>query len=165
MRAKSKGRWIERALAHMLQSNRDGARCILEHGATSCTDVTGFGLLGHLVEMTKASGTDAAIDLAAVPVMDGALATVQAGIFSSLHPQNARLRRAVVNAADYADDPRFALLFDPQTAGGLLASVPEERAEDCVAALKKQGYASAAIVGRVQTQADPLAPITLHARR
>ncbi|MEX2449307.1 MAG: selenide, water dikinase SelD, partial [Rhodospirillales bacterium] len=162
MRAKAKGRWIEHALMYMLQSNRAGARCLLEHGASACTDVTGFGLLGHLVEMTKASGTDAVIDLARVPLMEGAEETVQAGIFSSLQPQNVRLRRAIKNGSDFPDDPHVALLFDPQTAGGLLAGVPEDRAAACVAALNKLGYASAAVIGTVRPQGDHLEPIVLH---
>ncbi|MEQ8192999.1 MAG: selenide, water dikinase SelD [Rhodospirillales bacterium] len=161
MRAKAKGRWIENALRHMLQSNRAGAQVLLDHGASACTDVTGFGLLGHLVEMTKASGTDAVIDLVRVPLMDGAEETVRAGIFSSLQPQNVRLRRAIKNGSDFPDDPHVALLFDPQTAGGLLAGVPEGRAEACIAALNKLGYASAAVIGTVQPQGDHLEPIVL----
>jgi selenide,water dikinase len=161
MRRKAKARWIESALASMLQSNRRAADCLHRHGATACTDVTGFGFLGHLVEMVKPSRVDVSLDLDAVPLLDGAIDTVRMGIFSSLQPQNLRLRRAIREADEAAANPRYPLIFDPQTAGGLLGSVPEERAEACLAELKRLGYARAAIVGAVLPAGDQLEPITV----
>ncbi len=161
MRNKAKGPWIKAALDTMLQSNRDGARCLHAYQATACTDVTGFGLLGHLVEMTKPSEVDVDLDLNEIPLLAGALETVAAGITSSLQPQNVRLRRAIYNLEAVADNPRYPLLFDPQTAGGLLASVPEERAEDCVVELHRLGYARAVIIGTIKSQSDRLEPITV----
>jgi selenide, water dikinase len=161
MRQKAKGRWIDAALASMVQSNRAAAVCVHEHGATACTDVTGFGLLGHLVEMTKPSGVDVELMLSAVPFLDGALDTVRLGILSSLQPQNVRLRRAVRDASTFARDERFPLIFDPQTAGGLLASIPADRADACLAALQKLGYGRAAIIGTVRPLSDELEPIVL----
>ncbi len=157
----TKGRWIDAALTSMVQSNRQGAECLRAHGATACTDLTGFGLLGHLVEMTKPSGVDAQLQLSALPVLDGAEETVAAGIVSSLQPANVRLRRALRNQADLVNHPRYPLIFDPQTAGGLLASVPAERASACVAALKALGYTHTAIIGAVVAQGDAIEPITL----
>jgi selenide,water dikinase len=149
MRHKAKGRWIAGAVASMLQSNRDAARGVVARGASACTDVTGFGLLGHLVEMLKASDVDAELELDALPVLDGAEQTVRAGILSSLQPQNVRLRRAIANAPDAGGEPRFALLFDPQTSGGLLAGVPVAEAESCVRDLRARGYAASALIGTV----------------
>ena len=143
----ARGRWIDAALESMCQSNRAGARCLLGHGATACTDLTGFGLLGHLVEMTRPSGVDAELSLSALPLLAGAQETAAAGILSSLQPANVRLRRALRNQAEFVDHPRYALLFDPQTAGGLLASVPAERAEACLADLRAAGYAQAVAIG------------------
>ncbi len=131
------------------------------HGATACTDLTGFGLLGHLVEMTRPSGVDAELDLAALPLLEGAEETVAAGILSSLQPANVRLRRAIRDQADWVEHPRYPLLFDPQTAGGLLASVPAERAEACLEALRGLGYARAAVIGRVLEPGEALEPIRL----
>ncbi len=145
----------------MEQSNRLAAQCLREHGATACTDLTGFGLLGHLVEMTRASGVDAEIDLAALPVLDGAVETSAAGILSSLQPANVRLRRALRNQEEGSAHPNYPLLFDPQTAGGLLASVSAERASACLEALRSLGYGSTACVGRVLPIGDDLAPIEL----
>ena len=162
MRGKAKARWIEAALASMLQSNRQAAECLHAHDATACTDVTGFGLLGHLVEMVRASGVDVALDLEALPLLQGAVETIHMGIFSSLQPQNLRLRRAVREVERAAADERYALLFDPQTAGGLLASIPDARAEACLTRLKSLGYADAAIIGAVAPASNHLEPVTLH---
>jgi selenide,water dikinase len=161
MRMKAKGRWIDGALTSMVQSNYAAARCLHDHGATACTDVTGFGLLGHLVEMTKPSGVDVELQLGAVPVLDGALDTVRLGILSSLQPQNVRLRRAIRDLAAVAQDERLPLIFDPQTAGGLLASIPAERTDACLAELQRLGYSNAAIIGSVRPQSDQLEPVVL----
>ena len=161
MRHKAKGRWIASALDHMVMSNYKGAQCLVEYGSRAATDITGFGLLGHLVEMVRASEVDVVLELDAVPLMDGALDTVKAGIVSSLQPQNVRLRRAVSNLEEAGKDPRYPLIFDPQTAGGLLASVPADQADACVAALKEFGYLRTMIVGEVLEQSDRLEPITV----
>ena len=161
MRQRAKGRWMTAAIASMLQSNRPGAQCLRDYQATACTDVTGFGLLGHLVEMTRASGVDVTLDLGQIPWLDGAQETVSAGLLSSLQPQNVRLRRAIRNLDTVVTSPLYPLLFDPQTAGGLLASVPPDQAEDCLAALKTYGYDRAAIIGTVQPQTDQVESITI----
>jgi selenide,water dikinase len=163
-RLQARGRWIDAALASMAQSNRLGAQCLREHGATACTDLTGFGLLGHLVEMTRPSQADAEIDLAALPVLEGAEQTAAAGVLSSLQPANVRLRRALRNPESAVRHPRYPLLFDPQTAGGLLASVPAGRAPDCVRALHALGYVHASAIGRVLAAGGALEPIVLRGR-
>ena len=160
-RLAAKGRWIDAALRSMVQSNRDGARILAQHGATACTDLTGFGLLGHLVEMTRPSGVDAELVLSALPLLDGAQECVAAGILSSLQPANVRLRRAVRNPESVVKHPRYPLLFDPQTAGGLLASVPAERAHDCVQALIAAGYPHTVVIGRILATGEELEPITV----
>ncbi|MDP1743138.1 MAG: selenide, water dikinase SelD [Polaromonas sp.] len=160
-RLKTRGRWIDAALVSMIQSNRLGAQCLQAHGATACTDLTGFGLLGHLVEMTRPSGVDAELYLSALPLLDGALETSAAGILSSLQPANVRLRRALRNQAEAIAHPAYPLIFDPQTAGGLLASVPAARADACIAALRKLGYHHTVAIGRILPQGDALEPIVL----
>ena len=158
---KAKGRWIDAALQSMVHSNQAGAKILRTHGATACTDLTGFGLLGHLVEMTRPSGVDAELQMSALPLLDGAVDCVKAGILSSLQPANVRLRRALRNADEFINDPRYPLLFDPQTAGGLLASVPAAQAQACVQALHAAGYAHAAIIGRINAQGEALEPVVL----
>jgi selenide,water dikinase len=161
MRGKAKARWVMQAIASMTQSNRAAAHILRAHAATAATDVTGFGLLGHLVEMVKAGDVEATLRLLHVPLLEGLRETMAAGIFSSLQPENVRLRRAIGNLDAAAAHPLYPVLFDPQTAGGLLASVPCERAHACVAALRAAGYASVAVVGLVQPRSASLAAITV----
>lgn len=160
-RGAARGRWIDAALQSMRQSNQVGAQILSAYGATACTDLTGFGLLGHLVEMTRPSGVDAELQLSALPLLDGAVDCVKAGIVSSLQPANVRLRRALRNADEFVQDARYPLLFDPQTAGGLLASVPAAQADACVAALQAAGYAHAAVMGRVVAAGQAIEPVVL----
>jgi selenide,water dikinase len=157
----AKGRWIAAALQSMVQSNQTGAKILHSHGATACTDLTGFGLLGHLVEMTRPSGVDAELNMSTLPLLDGAVDCVKAGIVSSLQAANVRLRRALRNADEFMADPRYPLLFDPQTAGGLLASVPADQANACVQALQTAGYAHTAIIGRITAQGEAIEPVLL----
>ena len=161
MRLQAKGRWIDAAVRSMTQSSRDAAACVRRYGATACTDVTGFGVIGHLLEMTRASRVDATVALANVPVLEGAAETAAAGFLSSLQPQNIRLRRAVANHDVAATMGGYPLLFDPQTAGGLLVSLPAAQADACVVELRASGYAHAAVVGVVQPVTDRESPIRI----
>jgi len=160
-RLAAKGRWVDAALQSMIISNRRGAQCLREFGVTACTDLTGFGLLGHLVEMTRPSGVDAELFLGALPILDGAQACVDAGIVSSLQGANVRLRRALRNQAEMVKHPRYPLIFDPQTAGGLLASVPAQQADACIQALRAAGYPHTVAIGRILPQGEALEPIIL----
>jgi selenide,water dikinase len=157
----ARGRWVDEALTSMQLSNQTSAECLLRFGATACTDLTGFGLLGHLLEMTAPSGVDAELYLDALPVLAGAEETVIAGIVSSLQPANLRLRDAISNQETMRGQARFDLLFDPQTAGGLLASVPAERAQPCLKELQSLGYSQAAIIGCVLPKGNTAGPIRL----
>jgi selenide, water dikinase len=145
-RALAPARAVETAIATMLQSSAEAARCLAEHGAGAATDVTGFGLLGHLVEMLRASALDAVLDPAAIPALDGAAELLAGGIASSLQADN--LAALSVLDATARSHPIAALLVDPQTAGGLLAGIPADRAEQCLRELRGLGY-RAALVGRV----------------
>ncbi len=155
MRGRARGEWIDRALAVMQQGNREAMRVLRGFEVRACTDVTGFGLAGHLFEMARASGVAAEILLPALPLLAGAAEIAATGLASSLQPQNLRLRHRIDDPAGLAADPCYPLLFDPQTAGGLLAGVPAERAADAVAALRAAGYAQAAIVARAVPAASP----------
>jgi selenide,water dikinase len=143
MRGLAPARVVEGAIATMLQSAAVAAADLARHGATACTDVTGFGLLGHLLEMLRASATDAYLDPDAIPVLDGALALIERGVTSSLHPGNLGVLASLDDANPASS--LAALLIDPQTAGGLLAGVPAERAADCLAELHLHGYRAAEI--------------------
>lgn len=161
MRGKAKGRWVDAAIQSMLLSNQQAAQCLQNFAATACTDLTGFGIIGHLIEMTKASQVDAEIYMDALPLLDGAMDTVKAGILSSLQPANLRLRRAVQDIEAASKHPAFPLLFDPQTAGGLLAGVPADKVDDCVEKLRAIGYRDTQVIGQIKTLSEDQAPIRI----
>ena len=159
MQGKAKGRWIEAAIAAMLTPNPAAAAIFGAHGATACTDVTGFGLAGHLLEMVRASGVTATLDLDALPILAGAIDTLAAGWVSTLQPQNLQVAESI--APGHSDRPHYGLLFDPQTAGGLLAAVPAAAANACLSDLYSGGYAAAAIIGAVGSSLGNNSPLTL----
>jgi selenide,water dikinase len=121
------------------------AAAILAPVAHAMTDVTGFGLAGHLLEMIEGSGTAATVRIADVPLMEGVLDLAKAGYGSSLQPANLAATSWKMTAPD---DPRVNLLSDPQTCGGLLAAVPGEVVERVVKALQDAGH-DAAVIGEV----------------
>lgn len=152
MRGRAKGRWIEGAVAAMLRSNRAAAETFRSFGAIALTDVTGFGLAGHLGEMLEASGADAVLDPAALPLLEGARAVVAEGIESSLAPANRRRLDALLGGTPGLDQEVSALLADPQTAGGLLAGLSGDKAEACLETLWQGGDPAAAIIGAVEAR-------------
>ena len=127
------------------------AAAILAPRARAMTDVTGFGLAGHLMEMMRASGTAARIDLAALPLLPGAEVLAAAGHASTIATAN---RAAVDWDLTAPEGPRAALLFDPQTAGPLLAAVPAAEAQSLIAALHAAGDTAATVIGHV-TEGPP----------
>ena len=149
MRALARGAWMEAAVASMLRSNGPAARVMRALRPSAATDVTGFGLAGHLGEMLRASKASAVLDLAAIPALPGAVALLGRGIRSTAHPENARARRAMLVEPDAARRDALDLLFDPQTSGGLLIAVSRERAPAMLRALHATGDATAALIGEV----------------
>ncbi len=158
---RAKGRWIASAIEVMQQSAGAASDVFRQHQVSACTDVTGFGLMGHLLEMLRSSEKVAELFISEIPVLNGALECVEDGIFSSLQPENLKLTRGIKNSQDFANDARYLLLFDPQTAGGLLAGVPEGSERSCVEELQRRGYAQAAIVGRVADDGSEDGLVTL----
>ncbi|QKD82207.1 selenide, water dikinase SelD [Thermoleptolyngbya sichuanensis A183] len=163
MQRRAKGRWIEGAITTMLQSNQTAAKIFQGHGAHACTDVTGFGLLGHLVEMLRASEpVGVQLDLSALPLLPGAAETLQQGFRSSLHPQNLAaacwVRDWEQRSPSRSSEIPADILFDPQTAGGLLGCVPAETAPDCLSALHQAGYLESRAVAQVIPSEGDVAP-------
>jgi selenide,water dikinase len=151
----------------MTTLNADAARVALAVGATSATDVTGFGLLGHLHKLALASGVEAEIDVAAVPRLPGTDELLAAGHVPGGTARNqafvrAFLDPAVARALDAPDEEGWSkaltLLADPQTSGGLLFACAPDRAEDAVAELRGGGH-PAAVVGRLR--AGPAGKLSL----
>lgn len=119
-RHKATGEWFEEAVAVMTTLNRDASRQALEHGVKAATDVTGFGLLGHLLKMMRASGTTAVIDAAAVPVVDGAKQSLAEGFVPGGSRRNLDWVRP--HLASELSEEMLVLLADAQTSGGLLVA-------------------------------------------
>jgi len=161
MRGRARAGWVDAALERMLVSSREASRCLRRFAASACTDVTGFGLAGHLHEMVRASRCAVELRLDDLPLYAGAAELAAAGIHSSLQPQNIRIRHAIDDPHGLSAHAAYPLLFDPQTAGGLLASVAAERAAACVEALHQLGYADAGVIGRVIESSDAAVPIRL----
>ncbi|MCB1648889.1 MAG: selenide, water dikinase SelD [Pseudomonadales bacterium] len=163
MRHQARHRWIANALEQMQRSNQLAAHVFLQHQAHACTDVTGFGLLGHLREMLAAPATaqEVRLYLDTLPILEGALDCLAMGIRSSLHTGNARHGECLSNANEFTAHPHLPLLFDPQTAGGLLAAVPADQVEPCLQALRSKGYIDAVCIGEVVGAQDGCAGVTL----
>ncbi len=135
------GEIVAAALASMARPLAMDASILAPH-AHAMTDVTGFGLAGHLLELLEASGMAAEISLAALPVLPGAEALAARGQASSLAPAN---RAGVLGRLRAPQGPRTDLLFDPQTGGGLLAALPPEAAVLCLDQLRAKGIAAVQI--------------------
>ncbi len=163
MRLQATGAWIERAIQSMLLSSYAAVAILRHHGATACTDVTGFGLLGHLLELLRASGVTAHLNLEALPILPGAIATTQRGIHSSLYPQNLQAMGSLPHSSDILCHPHFPLLFDPQTSGGLLAGIPSDRVSTCLSALHAAGYTDAAAIGSIHPHSPNTSPCQFYA--
>ncbi len=140
MMMKAPGTAVVAALASMARPQGAASR-LLAPRAHAMTDVTGFGLAGHLFGLCEASGVAARLDLSALPVLTAAEALIDRGLRSTLHDSNTGLRAR----CDLPATPRAELVFDPQTAGGLLAAVPAAEAPGLLEALRNEGYDAARI--------------------
>ncbi|WP_264210061.1 selenide, water dikinase SelD [Leisingera thetidis] len=147
MAGEAKGDWVAAALAQMSQPQGAAARILQD--AHAMTDVTGFGLIGHLLGLCGASGAGAEIFTGQVPLMQGAAELAERGIRSSLFPANQAA------APELKTSGWQELLFDPQTAGGLLAAVPAAAAGTLLDQLRSKGF-PAAIIGRFTSSPDTI---------
>ena len=148
MQGKLPGSAYQPLVDAMLQSNYISLRLILEHHVSGITDVTGFGLAGHLAEMLKASGKSAEIKMADVAVLPECQTLIEAGIESTLAPDN-RYVAEKVNLEGDVDSLRIASLFDPQTSGGLLFGISEDRTESVLKFLANEGFGDSVVIGHV----------------
>ena len=138
----------------MDRSNRDAMVVLQKYGATACTDVTGFGLLGHLSEMLRESKKSVTVRSSAIPALPGACDAFALGAESSLQSNN-ELALLDYTIDESIDALMKKLLVDPQTSGGLLASLPGDLSQRCVDELRVSGYAESAIVGEVTDYTEP----------
>ncbi|MEL6345334.1 MAG: selenide, water dikinase SelD [Myxococcota bacterium] len=136
--------WMETAIQWMRRSNAEASKVATGLTVSGATDVTGFGLAGHLAEMMRQSGTRARLWLDQIPALPGALVLLSQGRRSTASAENQRTLKVMNIPGALRTDPRIPLLFDPQTAGGLLLGMPEPSAVSMI-----QQIDGAAIVGEV----------------
>lgn len=142
------GRW-------MAALNRDAAELMVRHKAHACTDVTGFGLAGHLVAMARGSSVRAEVDLSEVPVFATAAEALAQGVYGGGVDRNQADAVSWMQLDDAADPVASAILYDPQTSGGLLIALPPQAAACLVDDLNARGNEAAAIIGRIVEKPEP----------
>jgi len=153
MQGKLPGDAYQPLIKAMLQSNYIALRLIQEFEISGITDVTGFGLAGHLAEMLNASKKSAEIRMSDVPVLPGCQSLIEEGIESTLAPDN-RLVSEKVSLKSSPTDLEIASLFDPQTSGGLLFGVAESKAQRVIDFLIGEGFGDTTIIGQVTDPGD-----------
>ncbi len=145
---------LQDACASMVQLNDVGAAAMLEVGVSAATDITGFGLAGHAYEMAAGSGVTLAIELSRLPLLRGTERLAHKPYLTRASATNAAYVQPYVRIEGKADPVRLEFFYDAQTSGGLLISVPAERADALVENARKRGAASACIVGEVLPRQD-----------
>ena len=140
---------LEAAIEQMRFLNRDAAEVLAEHGVRAATDVTGFGLLGHGLEMARASRARLVFRADALPALEGALELSRDGVETGGARHNRRFVSAELSVAPDVRPEIVSLAHDPQTSGGLLAAVPPEAVAQIEEALLRRGVESW-LVGRVE---------------
>ncbi len=148
MRAEADSETVQHGINTMLLSNAQASEILLRHGVTAMTDVTGFGIAGHLTEMLS-TGASCRVELSQIPVLPGARILSNKGIKSSLFIANFRYVEKFSVVDQVRSNWKFPLLFDPQTSGGLLGILPKNRAMDCLTQLTRSGYCDACVIGQI----------------
>ena len=140
---------LDRAIQVMSSLNRDASEAMMEVGVNACTDITGFGLLGHLQAMVEASGVSARINLSQTPLIDGARELVQAGVApGGTHRNLESIDRVTSWDASITQEDKL-LLSDAQTSGGLLIAVAPDKLSRLMSSLSQRGVAEASVVGEI----------------
>ncbi len=149
MQAQCRAAWYTSLVEAMLISNQLPEGILQDHGIEAVTDVTGFGLAGHLIEMLQASDVAAEVELARVPLLPGAEELLSQGIESTLAPANRTVEAEMQAGTAIRNQTPYAALFDPQTSGGLLLGVPEQHIDDFIARVQEQTSWQPVVIGRV----------------
>ena len=133
----------------MRELNRAAAEAMTAAGVTTATDITGFGLAGHLGEIAAQSGVEVEVYGQAIPVFAGVMDLIRQGVISGAVERNREYASAFVKRAKGVAEEYETLLYDPQTSGGLLIAVRKSKAASLLATLHKKGVESATVIGRV----------------
>ncbi|MBI3466049.1 MAG: selenide, water dikinase SelD [Planctomycetes bacterium] len=160
MQARCRAEWMDALWPVLLASNQQAADLAAEHDIIGVTDVTGFGLAGHLLEMLHASQVAAELSLADVPLLPGVEQLITEGVESTLAPANRAAEAEIEAAEEIKARAAYRALFDPQTSGGLLLGVPEGAVDAVLRRLADSGHAARRI-GTVLTRAPDRRPLTI----
>jgi len=150
---------LEAVLPLVAALNATSIETALEFEIHACTDITGFGILGHTLEMAVGSDVQIELDYHQLPFYPHALKMYQRGETTGSNKANRTLAQGCWEMVDRRSLEEEELLFDPQTSGGLLLALPADQTEDMVAALKKNGVETAARVGRVVSHGKPFVKV------
>jgi len=143
---------IENITRLMAALNRDAAEVMGHYPVHACTDITGFGLLGHMCEMVVDTDVGIKLQASLVPYFPEAMEYAQMGLVPAGTYKNREFREAFVDFAPSVDGFMQDILFDAQTSGGLLISVAREKANELLSELKRRGMASATVIGEVVSE-------------
>jgi selenide,water dikinase len=138
----------------MTELNKIPAEIMMEMGVKTATDVTGFGLLGHLSEIAAQSKVTIEIFADQVPVFDGVFENIRQGMISGAIERNKEFASQYVTTSPEVSEERETVLYDPQTSGGLLIAIHPDSAEELVSRLKHKGIDFAAVIGSVVSKSD-----------
>ena len=140
---------VQKMVESMVTLNRTASELMKRFGAHACTDITGFSFIGHALEMAIASRVGMVIQSDAIPIFPEAKEYAKIGLVPGGARSNRQFFSCKVEAQSVLPDILMDVLYDPQTSGGLLISLPPGEAEELVAALKKEGQVHSCIVGQV----------------
>lgn len=140
---------VRKIVRSMKELNRKPAEIMKDYPVSACTDVTGFGLIGHAAEMVEGTGAGMTIMASQVPFFQEALVYAGMGLIPGGAHRNKEFRALMTEVGHGIDDTMISLLHDPQTSGGLLISLPAGDAQALVAALHEQGIPEAAVIGEI----------------
>lgn len=140
---------LEHAGSFMAMLNKDASELMIRHKAHACTDVTGFGLAGHLVEMIRSSRVNAEIDFTALPVFTAVKDCLENEILPGAIERNQEYSMAWVEVPDTGNHTHIPILYDPQTSGGLLIALPSHKSDDFIKEMQDRGHSATSVIGRI----------------
>ncbi len=146
--------YYEPAVRSMARLNASASAAMLKYDVHAATDITGYGLVGHALQMAKGSGVTIVFEESDLPLLPGALECCRAGMIPGGGSRNRDFFGQHVRISEEVSQDMVTLAFDPQTSGGLLIAVPESESLALLAELHRAGDADSAIVGRVVKNAD-----------
>jgi len=138
----------------MAELNKAASEAMVEMGISTATDVTGFGLMGHLAEMVVQSGATAEIYTESVPVFDDVFLFIEKELISGAVERNREYASQYVTKEDDVSAAWETVLYDPQTSGGLLIAVPKDKKEELLSRLKEKGVEQAAVIGEIVAKSE-----------